>query len=81
MIRLWKTLYAYVYYICFRDTSVERYQGLRIAVSHSAMLELVKESKTLQDVVKILNEGYDAPRKRKGQSRDGWTKVTKHTMS
>ena len=43
----------------------EKYKGLRIAISHSAMQELRQEGKTIYDVVKILENGYDAPRKRK----------------
>ena len=43
----------------------EKYKGLRIAISHSAMQELMQEGKTIYDVVEILENGYDAPRKRK----------------
>jgi hypothetical protein len=43
----------------------EKYNGLRIIVSDSAMQELMKEEKTLCDVVEILEQGYCAPRKRK----------------
>ena len=43
----------------------EKYKDLRIAVSDSAMRELFKHEKTLFDVVQVLEEGYDAPRKRK----------------
>ena len=39
----------------------EKYKGLRIAISHSAM----QDGKTIYDVVEILENGYDAPRKRK----------------
>lgn len=50
----------------------ERYKGLRIIVSDSAMRELMKEEKTLYDVVEILERGYDAPRKRKESAIEKW---------
>jgi hypothetical protein len=50
----------------------EKYKGLRIAVTDSAMRELMKEEKTLYDVVIILEEGYDAPRKRKEGTIEKW---------
>lgn len=50
----------------------ERYRGLRIAVSDAAMRELIKHEKTLLDVVKILGQGYDAPRKRKAGTIEKW---------
>lgn len=51
---------------------VEKYKGVRIAVTNSAMQELMKEEKTLYDVVTILEEGYDAPRKRKKGTIEKW---------
>ena len=50
----------------------ERYKGLRIAVSYSAMRELMREEKTLIDVVQILEDGYDCPRKRKAGTIEKW---------
>lgn len=50
----------------------EKYKGLRIAVTDSAMRELMKEEKTLYDVVQILEEGGDAPRKRKEGTIEKW---------
>ena len=50
----------------------ETYNGLRIIVSDSAMWELMKEEKTLYDVVEILEQGYDAPRKRKQGIIEKW---------
>ena len=50
----------------------ERYKGLRIAVSHAAMRELMKHEKTLADVVEILETGIDAPRKRKQGTIEKW---------
>ena len=49
-----------------------KYKGLRIAVTDSAMRELMKEEKTLYDVVRVLEEGYDAPRKRKLSVIEKW---------
>ncbi|MEK6983509.1 MAG: hypothetical protein AABX33_02965 [Nanoarchaeota archaeon] len=43
----------------------EKYKGPRVVISHSAMQELLQEGKTIYDVVEILEDGYDAPRKRK----------------
>ena len=50
----------------------EKYKGLRIAISHSAMQELMQEEKTIYDVVDILEGGYDAPRKRKHGTIEKW---------
>ena len=50
----------------------DRYRGLRIAVSDAAMRELMKEGKSLFDVVEILESGYDAPRKRKKSVVEKW---------
>ena len=36
------------------------------------MRELMKEEKTLYDVVEILEKGYDAPRKRKEGTIEKW---------
>ncbi|MBW3019154.1 hypothetical protein KY329_03150, partial [Candidatus Woesearchaeota archaeon] len=60
-----KLLKTYVVNICFSSAFTEKYKGLRIAVTNSAMIELINEGKTLFDVVRILEEGYDAPRQRK----------------
>lgn len=59
----------------------EQYQGLRIAVTDSAMRELVNEEKTLYDVVRILEEGYDAPRKRKAGVIEKWLDVGNKTFN
>ena len=45
--------------------SSDKFQGLRIVITDTAMRELIKYGKTLYDVVSILEHGYDAPRKRK----------------
>jgi len=59
----------------------EKYKGLRIAISHSAMQELMQEGKTIYDVVKILEEGYDAPRKRKQGTIEKWLDKGKKTYN
>lgn len=38
----------------------------------SATRELMKEEKTVLDVLRILEEGYDAPRKRKSGTIEKW---------
>jgi len=52
--------------------STDKYRNLRIIVSDSAMRELMKEAKTLYDVVEILETGKDAPRKRKQGTIERW---------
>jgi hypothetical protein len=59
----------------------ERYKGLRIAISHSAMQELMQEGKTIYDVVEILENGYDAPRKRKQGTIEKWIDKGKKTYN
>jgi hypothetical protein len=50
----------------------DKYFNLRIIVSDSAMRELIKEGKTLYDIVEILETGKDAPRKRKQGTVEKW---------
>ena len=57
----------------------ETYKGQRIVVSDAAMRELAKEGKTLYDVVEILEEGRDAPRKRKAGTIEKWLDKGKKT--
>ena len=59
----------------------EKYKDLRIAVSHSAMQELMQEGKTIYDVVEILEDGYDAPRKRKEGTIEKWLDKGKKTYN
>ena len=59
----------------------EKYKGLRIAISHSAMQELMQEGKTVYDVVEILENGYDAPRKRKSGTIEKWLNKGKKTYN
>ena len=50
----------------------KRYQGLRIEVSRSAMMELMKLGMSLYEVVALLEKGYHAPRKRKPGTIEKW---------
>ena len=59
----------------------DKYKGLRIAVTDSAMRELMKEEKTLYDVVEILETGYDAPRKRKEGTIEKWLDKANKTFN
>ena len=59
----------------------DKYRGLRIAVSHAAMRELMKEGKTMYDVVEILEYGHDAPRKRKQGTIEKWLDKGKKTYN
>ena len=59
----------------------DKYDGLRIAISHSAMQELMQEGKTIYDVVDILENGYDAPRKRKQGTIEKWIDKGKKTYN
>ena len=59
----------------------DKYDGLRIAISHSAMQELMQEGKTIYDVVEILENGYDAPRKRKQGTIEKWIDKGKKTYN
>ena len=49
-----------------------KYKECNIVVSDSAMRDLMNEEKTLYDVVKVLERGYDAPRKRKAGTIERW---------
>ena len=49
-----------------------RYRGLLIVVTDAAMRELVQQEKSLDDVLVILEQGYDAPRKRKDGVIERW---------
>ena len=64
-----KDLYTYVANICYTEPS---YLGLKIIVTNSAMRDISKQKKALVDVVKILEEGYDAPRKRASNTIERW---------
>ncbi len=48
------------------------YQGMSIVVSDSAMRELFRQGKSVHDVVEILEQGHDAPRKRKRNIIERW---------
>lgn len=57
------------------------YKDLRIAVSHSAMQELMKQGMVVSDVVEILEAGYNAPRKRKRGTIEKWLDIGKKTCN
>jgi len=59
----------------------EKYKGLRIAISHSAMQELMQEGKTIYYVVEILENGCEAPRKRKEGTIEKWLDKGKKTYN
>lgn len=58
--------------IRYENTLNARYEGLRIFVSNAAMRELCKHGWSTEDVVEILIEGKDAPRKRKKDTIERW---------
>jgi hypothetical protein len=58
-----------------------RYEGLRIAPSYAAMRELMQEGMSLEDVKTILEEGFDAPRKRKRGTQEKWLHIGKKTYN
>ncbi len=67
-----KSLNTYVVNICYRDMPVPRFMGLKVAVSGSAMREIFKLGKDLNDVIKVLEQGHDAPRKRAKGTIEKW---------
>ncbi len=50
----------------------EKYQGLRVVITDAAMRELFKQEKTIYDVIEILEDGYDAPRRRAVGTIERW---------
>ena len=56
----------------FQDLFKTEYAGLKIVVSYLAMQELLKECKSIDDVVEILEDGQDAPRKRSCDTIERW---------
>jgi hypothetical protein len=63
-----KDLNTYANNICYRNM----FKGLRIVVSDSAMRELMKFGFDIEDVIWILENGKDAPRKRKEGKIERW---------
>ena len=49
-----------------------RFQGLRIIATYAASEEILEEGKTLNFIKKALEEGYNAPRKRKKNTIEIW---------
>lgn len=58
-----------------------RYKGLRLIPSKAAMNELMKLGFTLEDCKHILENGYDAPRKRSVDSEEKWFDKGKKTYN
>jgi len=58
-----------------------KYLGLKIIVSDSAMRELIKYERLIQDVINILENGYDTPRKRKEGTIERWYDKGKKTFN
>ncbi len=54
------------------DKYAYKIQGLQIMPSYAALRELMQEGRTLDDVFEILENGYDAPRKRKEGTIEKW---------
>lgn len=67
-----KSLNTYVINICYRDMPMPRFMGLKIVVSNSAMRELFKFGKDMSDIIKVLEQGHDAPRKRAKGTIEKW---------
>ncbi len=57
------------------------YKGWPLVPSHAAMRELMHEGKTLLDVLEILENGQDAPRKRKAGIIEKWLHKGKKTYN
>lgn len=74
-----KDLYTYVLDICRRSTL--KYCGLKIVPSLSAARELMKHGKTLEDVVFLLENGCNAPRRRKRGTVEKWLDRGKKTFN
>ncbi|MBU1204189.1 MAG: hypothetical protein KKG60_03940 [Nanoarchaeota archaeon] len=58
-----------------------RYKGLRIIHSLSAARELAKLGENSVFVLKVLDEGYNAPRKRKKGTIEKWLDKGKKTFN
>lgn len=76
-----KALNTYVDDICYIRTSFVRYEGLALIPSYAAIRELVKEGKALSDVLNVLENGEDAPRKRKKGTIERWLHKRKKTYN
>ncbi|MFC1752559.1 hypothetical protein ACFL96_04100 [Thermoproteota archaeon] len=76
-----KDLYTYVLNICHINTLDVKYKGLRIVPSISAMRDLMKHGKTLAHAAVILEQGYDAPRKRSRGKIEKWLDKGRKTFN
>jgi len=57
------------------------YRNLRLAPSRHALNELLKLGLCLEDCKNILEQGYDAPRKRKAGTVEKWFDKGKSTVN
>jgi len=76
-----QSLNTYTYYRCLIHTSDVRYKNLRIVVTFAAGRELMKEEKTIPDIINMLERGYDAPRKRQAGTIEKWFNKGKKTYN
>ena len=67
-----KDLNTYVDNICNEHTFIVRYQELRMVAAHSAREELRKYGLTLRNCKEMLENGYNAPRKRDKDTIEKW---------
>jgi len=58
-----------------------RYEGLRLIPSKAALDELIKYSLMMQDCKEMLENGYDAPRKRARDTKEKWFNKGKSTFN
>ena len=60
---------------------IARYKGLRIIPTLSSVRELMREGKTLHNVLIVLENGYNAPKKRKTGTIEKWIDKGKKTYN
>lgn len=65
-------LNTYVDDICLDILPLATYKGLKVSCSKSALRELTKHEKNIEDILEILHKGYEAPRKRKRNTIEKW---------
>lgn len=76
-----KDLNTYVDDICSWHMSFVRYKGLVLVPSYAAAQELMREGKELLDALDVLQNGKDAPRKRKKGTFEKWLSKRKKTYN
>ena len=70
-------LNTYVIDICNKHT----YHGIRLILSRTAARELFKYKLTLKDCERILDEGYESPRKRDKCTVENWLDLGNKTYN